>query len=452
MFNEIRMLFDQLHEMVYIIDPRDHSLVYMNRHALRVLGFENEAEVIGRGCLDVLPDGEPSCSFCRCSELDAGEYYECSYYNSILKRPLARKETIIEQDGNRFLLVIELDLDAQERGKNVVSSLCLTEAKINEALSEALREEDPSNAINVFLRELGQKTGSERVYIFEQGEGDYVVNTFEWCADGVQPQIANLQAVPLEALHTWYHYFRHNRNIIISDVDAIRESEPMVYEYLEPQDIHSLVVSPLIIDNQIMGFYGTDNPPPDVMANVSQLAWIVGHFIVSLLKKRTLIHHLAEIGFIEQLTGLQNRRSMDSYIKKHPTAERFGVIYCDVMGLKRVNDSQGHRAGDDLLLRATECLKSSFDEKELYRIGGDEFLVMCQGIEQEDFNSRIVALREAMAENDAMMALGHNWREHTDDLEKMVIEADRLMYAEKQTYYAAAAKVGLLRRRRDDRG
>ena len=451
MLENIFELFENLQEIVYISDADDRSLIYMNKYALNIYGFSSNDEIIGKKCYEVFQGADTPCASCRCHTLEPGQYNEWQYHSNVLNRLLSKKDTIIEQDGRRYQLGMAFDMTAQEQTENVLQSMRITEAMINEALSEALREENPSAAINVFIRSLGQKTQSERVYIFEQSGDDYVSNTFEWCTDGVTPQIDNLQNVPMSVVSTWYNYFEQNRNIIITNVEDIKHTDPMVYEYLEPQDIHSLVVSPLIMEGRIIGFYGTDNPPAGIMAHIKEMAWIVGHFIVSLLKKRNIISHLAEMSYFEQLTGMQNRRAMDVYIEQNQTAEHFGVIYCDVMGLKKVNDTQGHQAGDALLLRATECLKKHFSRTELYRIGGDEFLVLCKDIDAGDFNARIETLRVDMVKNDAMMALGHIWSEYTDDIEKLVIEADQLMYAEKQAYYAAAAKAGLLRRRRDDK-
>ena len=88
-----------------------------------------------------------------------------------------------------------------------------------------------------------------------------------------------------------------------------------------------------------------------------------------------------------------------------------GVVYCDITGLKRVNDSMGHEAGVQLILRACDSLKKAFGEYGLFRIGGDELLALCAGIEHAALMERIGLLKECMKQNNVNMAVGEIWRE-----------------------------------------
>ncbi len=313
----------------------------------------------------------------------------------------------------------------------------ITAKVINESLRLALRERDATRAIELFLAHMGEKSKCERIYIFEGQKGCSVDNTFEWCAEGVEPQKDNLQKVPYEAVEWWYRAFEESDSILISDLEEIRESEPLTYEYLKPQNIHSLIASPLELEGNIVGFYGVDNPPLEVMENVSYFAEIVGHFIVSLLEKQRLIQQLEKISFEDSLSGVQNRHALNDYIEYSKFMKNVGVVYCDVLGLKKVNDTQGHQAGDELIIRASESLKSNFRKKDIYRVGGDEFLVLCKDIDEQMFLSKVESLREDMKKNNAMMSLGAIWRESVRDADALISEADGIMYEEKRTYYAS---------------
>lgn len=306
---------------------------------------------------------------------------------------------------------------------------------INDSLRRALRERDATRSIQLFLEQLGRESGSERIYIVEGEKGCSVDNTFEWCAEGVEPQIDNLQDVPFEAVEWWYQAFEHSDSILIEDLESIREKEPLTYEYLKPQNVHSLIACPLELEGKIIGFYGMDNPPTEVIENISYFAEIVGHFIVSLLEKQRLMKQLEKLSFEDFLTGVQNRHALNDFIRLNSKNHNTGIIYCDVLGLKRINDLQGHQAGDDLLVRASESLKNNFAKREIYRIGGDEFMVLCSDIEQTVFESKVALLRKDMKDNKAIMSLGVVWTETVDDIDKLIKEADELMYKEKREYY-----------------
>ena len=106
---------------------------------------------------------------------------------------------------------------------------------------------------------------------------------------------------------------------------------------------------------------------------------MTGYFFVSSMKQRNLVRKLQEISFHDQLTKLGNRFALEDYATQVDSRRSIGVVFCDITGLKRVNDSQGHIAGDKFIMDASECLKNAFGDQNngLFRIGGDELLVLC---------------------------------------------------------------------------
>jgi diguanylate cyclase (GGDEF)-like protein len=129
---------------------------------------------------------------------------------------------------------------------------------------------------------------------------------------------------------------------------------------------------------------------------------------------------------------------MEEYVANVPGGTCIGILNCDIMGLKKVNDSQGHKAGDELIVRTAECLKDVFVEDSLFRIGGDEFLVLCAGIEQEVMLKKVEELKEAMKRRNTSMALGCVWSTDSSEknIDKLMIVADERMYEDKRARYA----------------
>lgn len=437
MIDHLCKTFEKLNEIVYLADAQTYELHYLNEHARQMYGVSSIEAISGRKCYEVLRGRSEPCLQCRCQELTIGEFHEWSYNDRARGLRFLKKDVLLEYENRNYLFSLSFDSTEQRMHQEALASMLLTEEAINDALSESLREHDAMQSIKTFIRLLGEKTHSERIYIFEKGDGEVVNNTYEWCAEGITPQIDNLQQVPMEVVSLWYDSFNQNRNVVIPDVEDIKHLDPLAYDYLVPQDIHSLVVSPLLLEGKILGFYGVDNPPRETMTNISNMAWIVGHFLVSLLQKYELVKHLEKLSYYEQLTGLQNRHAMNARLSSGRCLQRLGIIYCDVMGLKRINDSLGHQAGDNLLSRAADCLRRHFRLSDLYRIGGDEFLVLCADIDKADFERRAEALRSDMAASDALMALGCVWMPLCRDADGAIAQADKLMYDEKQAYYAA---------------
>ncbi len=177
----------------------------------------------------------------------------------------------------------------QQSGMQSVQNL---ETVINEGLRVAMLAETPDQSLDVLLKHLGMALDGERTYIFEQNASGCDDNTYEWVANGVEPEKENLQNVPPEVCASWYRNFNIGRHIVIKNVEDIRETEPLQYENLKRQNICSLVVVPLYNGEKIIGFYGVDNPPAKSLEYASNMLQTAAYFIVSCLKQRNLVREL----------------------------------------------------------------------------------------------------------------------------------------------------------------
>ncbi len=173
-----------------------------------------------------------------------------------------------------------------------IQSVQNLEAVINEGLRVALLEDTPDQSLEVLLKHLGKALKGERTYIFERNEAGGDDNTYEWTADGVEPEKENLQNVPPKVCASWYRNFSIGKHIIIESLEDIRESDPLQFEILRQQDIHSLVVVPLYDGKKLIGFYGVDNPPVKSLEYASNMLQTAAYFIVSSLKRRNLFREL----------------------------------------------------------------------------------------------------------------------------------------------------------------
>lgn len=129
-------------------------------------------------------------------------------------------------------------------------------------MDQVENEQELSEIIHSLLQAIGKYTGADRVYVFdwETDQKDSLSNTFEWCADEVTPEIANLQAIPVSLMPNWVKRFENKEAIVINDLEATKYSEPEEYELLKTQEICSLIAVPIYANHQMNGFIGVDNP------------------------------------------------------------------------------------------------------------------------------------------------------------------------------------------------
>lgn len=192
-------------------------------------------------------------------------------------------------------------------------------------------------------------------------------------------------------------------------------------------------------DTKNIGFYGVDNPHEESYEYTQNFLQIMGHFIVSSLKRRDLVKQLQNMSYSDQLTQLGNRFAMERYLEGAFKSGNLGVVYCDITGLKRVNDTKGHKAGDDLILRACDSLREVFGTYGLFRVGGDELLALCPQIEKHVLEQKTSLLRETALKNSVVLAVGSDWQEVTNrDIDKILAVAEQRMYEDKALYYKKA--------------
>jgi diguanylate cyclase (GGDEF)-like protein len=443
--SKIWEFYENLKEIVYVTDIETDEVVYLNRVGREICGVETVEQLKGRKCYEVLQGNANPCTFCNNSRLQSGKFEEWNYFNPSLNRNFAIKDTLIEEDGRRYRMEIAFDLTKHDAQNVAVGQRdAEQQVMINEALRVSLSFNSPYKSVDSFMEYIGKAFACDRAYIFERKENDYYDNTYEWCASHAVPQKENLQNMPPETVSVWMKYFEVGSNVIIEDLEETKETDPLMYDYLLPQDIHSLVVCPLFFDNRLIGFYGVDNPPREKMENISVLFQIMGHFITLLLRRCENFKQLEHMSFYDELTGFGNRHAMDAYLEMLSPEKSIGIVYCDVTGLKRVNDVMGHKAGDALLIRACQCIRQTYGDFPLYRTGGDEFLVLCSGVTEEELHEKEKQLKENMKHSEVAIAVGCAWRpDGRINFDKLLTEADQRMYADKRAYYE---KTGIDRR------
>ena len=278
--------FENMNEAVYASDVDTYELLYLNKAARDLFQFKDESEYKGKNCYEILQQCSSPCAMCTNNRLKPGVFYEWSRFNPLVRRSYLLKDTMVIDDVRRVRIEMAIDLDIHELAKRSFSEFTDNEALINEGLRCALAEETPEQSIDTLLQYLGQMFQSDRVYIFEKNKHGNFDNTYEWCADGIIPEIDELQNVNMDIIDWWYEAFSKGESIIITDVEEIREEHCISYNMLKAQNVKNVVVCPLYYKDEIKGFFGVDNPPKSDYRGLTTFLDMVGTLLVSFLKLR----------------------------------------------------------------------------------------------------------------------------------------------------------------------
>jgi len=153
------------------------------------------------------------------------------------------------------------------------------------------------------------------------------------------------------------------------------------------------------------------------------------------------LHYQKELEYqcnTDIMTGLWNRYYYNKYIQHlaRRSVVSIGMIFADLNGLKRINDQQGHTAGDKFIRNFAITLAREFGKEFCCRISGDEFLVWQEDVTKEEFEAMANRFREGINVNGKPMAsVGTAWSTCVLEAEQVVKDAEQAMYVEKQRYY-----------------
>ena len=311
---------------------------------------------------------------------------------------------------------------------------------INRLLQYVLDMEDPESKLGKVLEYLCRELDADRAYIFEDNHDGTFDNTYEYCAEGVTPEIDNLKSVPFDGvIDGWYREYEKNGHVLIYDLEKYREVSENMYNVLKPQNIKTLVTGPLALDGEYIGFFGVDNPPPEMMKEISEIIKLLMYFLSEMISQRDGHNRLVDYSYHDALTEVGNRRAIRDFEKeKLDTSRSYGFVMCDINGLKAVNDNGGHAAGDELIKTVASCLTSVFGSENVFRMGGDEFAVYVYEDTIQGLEEKIEKIRSLTSEKGAYVAMGYSFADGGGaDYNAMRAEADKKMYDEKRRFYSA---------------
>lgn len=145
---------------------------------------------------------------------------------------------------------------------------------------------------------------------------------------------------------------------------------------------------------------------------------------------------LQEFSYIDSLTGIPNRRAYDQTLNHMDAGKTVGVIFCDSNRLKYINDNFGHKMGDAMLLNFVAHALECFGKDTLYRISGDEFVIIYPVETRAIFQSEYDRFCQHLNAASLSFATGSEWGLGRD-ITNLISRAEKEMYRDKAAYYKA---------------
>jgi diguanylate cyclase (GGDEF)-like protein len=228
-----------------------------------------------------------------------------------------------------------------------------------------------------------------------------------------------------------------NRN----DWEYIKEKNPLWYESLMKAHVESLVLFPLTYNDETLGYIWACNFDTENSVKIKETIELTVYFVASEIGNHKLMDRLRYLSSIDMLTGVLNRNEMNNKIdairnSKDIELKGLGIVFADLNGLKRINDNEGHEAGDLLLKNAAMVLQNVFVGDQIFRAGGDEFMILLTYTTEDVIKEKIVKARKLSKKyGNVSFAMGYAYQNDSKDITGALKLADQRMYEDKAKYY-----------------
>lgn len=260
----------------------------------------------------------------------------------------------------------------------------------------------------------------------------------------LRPMAVYIDAAFYEIVESWKETISGSYCLVAKDehdMNVVKERNPRWYESLSGAFVDNIVLFPLKSHGVLLGYIWVVNFDPDRSRNIMEALELTTYVLASEVDNYLLVHRLTLLSSQDILTGVMNRNEMNRYVEALCNGEEgeglpLGVIFADLNGLKAINDSRGHVAGDRLLKDAAGVLTQLFDLHSVFRAGGDEFVVIATGLSEAELEEKVEALKEASKRTqDVSFAIGSCAIDDCRNVREALQCADARMYVDKDAHY-----------------
>ncbi|MBO4457756.1 MAG: sensor domain-containing diguanylate cyclase [Butyrivibrio sp.] len=250
--------------------------------------------------------------------------------------------------------------------------------------------------------------------------------------------------IPFSIVASWERLLKHTNAIIIkdeADLEYYEKEAPEWVKTLRDSYVYSLCLVPFLRQNTIIGYLYIANFDVESLTKVKAMIELVSFFLSAEVANHLFLERLEYLSNIDILTGVKNRNCMNADIEEFTIKFSFkpipfSVAFCDINGLKIINDNQGHSAGDKLIAAAADLLKEIFNDDNIYRAGGDEFAIISTRSSEHEFEEKIEKLKELTGDPDHLcFAVGFYHDDGSGSLQHAMRYADERMYRDKNLFY-----------------
>lgn len=424
-----REAFDDDELGVVVSDLETYELLYCNPTMRKRSGISLDAPLKGRKCYEMMAGLSAPCTDCCQPRLSRSRFTSRIFHNPVAGMDFLLRDILIPWHGKNCHFCTCLNLDEYLTKDMRFNKMLFFKTSVNDAIRLGMYETNPVHGIHQMMSRIGRQLEADRIILAEE-KGDNVTFTYTWEADGILPLGEDFQPIPRVELRHVFDHFSQGNSFTLSDMAAYWQEHPNLAPHIP--GIQRLALARLMLDGQPYGFITVINSSPEKLHQAEELLTALTRFFTILLRNRDMMQRLDRMSKSDQLTGLLNRRGFRDCLASLPEGQHFAFIFGDLNELKETNDTLGHEAGDQLLCAAAQIFLHVGHEGFIFRMGGDEFLMIEEIQQPQEAQALLKKLEEHFQAGHISIALGYTTAETPiEDIDAVLTQADTLMYRQK---------------------
>ncbi len=252
-------VFESSQALIAITEIDTDVFINVNKNFTKVLGFE-KSEILGKSFRDlglIYDNGKLQQLTEKAQNFETieNEYVIIKTKDNKLIHTLLSVTRIHVQTFS-YLLTSAIDISELKKTEERLSHSLHQQTFLADISQSLLSIDDLNTTLSETVVQIGKYINVSRVYIFEDNtDGTHTSNTYEWCNEGVAPQIQDLQDIPYEIIPSWKKILNEKGHVFSTN---IQELPADLISVLEPQGIKSILIFPLYVQSQFYGFIGFD--------------------------------------------------------------------------------------------------------------------------------------------------------------------------------------------------
>lgn len=390
-------------------------------------------------------NSEALCDKCVDTDRPIHTYFDIELYNAWMEVFLTPLES---DDPDKKMLLFSYEMNPKAEIDKLTDISSETATNVIKTCLKLRETNDFQKTMNAVVKDIRGQCGAKGccILLADFEKRNYSILSQDFDAEVVSPPQAVYSSEDFRRVVESWPRLVHKSNCFLftneKEMEEARKVAPEWMDTLKYEGIKSLVVYPLRSDGKTIGYIWAGNFDPEKVMMIKETLSLTAFILSAEIANEQNNRMIKIMSRTDMLTGVYNRNAMNNRISddvdgKKEIQRPFGVFFIDVNGLKTVNDTKGHLAGDNLLKDVALALKELNSEKnEIYRVGGDEFLLIAVDTDRNEFEKTEKYLFENSERNGrAHFAVGSCHSDEKSDIRKAMQKADARMYEHKAEYY-----------------